>query len=231
MTQHIAGLMLISLIGFSAPIEAQSRYELETSLSDRAKWRSFGAGDWVRGDPFERAQIGRGRIQQSELKSVNGSSPTAKLMSLIALAEAGPKGYDAVHISGKRPPAKRPTQMQLHEILRWIKATPGQPHAIGRYQFIPTTLRGLMKRTGTSAQARFSPALQDQFASVLLADAGYAEFQQGRLGRKRFMNNLAKIWAGLPKANGKSHYDGYAGNRATITRTYFDAKMREFFPS
>jgi muramidase (phage lysozyme) len=231
MTQHFVTLLMIIAVAFAVPAQAQGRYELKNSLSDRAKWRSFGVKDWVSGDPVERARAGRARIEAYELDQIGGNSPTASLKSLIALAEAGPKGYDAVHIGGTRRPPKRPTQMQLRDILAWIKATPGQPHAIGRYQFIPTTLRLLMKRTGTTAQARFSPALQDKFADVLLADAGYADFRDGRLSRKRFMNNLAKIWAGLPNHRGKSHYDGYAGNRATITRSYFEQKIREFYPT
>ena len=36
--------------------------------------------------------------------------------------------------------------MTLDEIFAWIAATPGQPHAIGRYQFIPDTLRMLVNR-------------------------------------------------------------------------------------
>jgi len=36
------------------------------------------------------------------------------------------------------------------------------------------------------------------------------------------MDNLALIWAGLPQADGRSAYHGYAGNRATITRTRFE---------
>jgi hypothetical protein len=44
------------------------------------------------------------------------------------------------------------------------------------------------------------------------------------------MNNLAKIWAGLPNSTGKSHYHGYAGNQATMTWARFDAEMAMIFP-
>jgi hypothetical protein len=224
--------LLISLLASAAlPVHGQSaRYELENSLTERAKWRSFGNKDWLTGDPIERARSGRSRVTTYELEHVGGGTPIARLKSLIAVAEAGPKGYDAVHVGAKVRTPKPPTQMSLGQILGWIKRTPGQPHAIGRYQFIPTTLRVLIKRAGLSTKARFSPQVQDQLADLLLADAGLQKFLAGRMSRKRFMNNLAKIWAGLPTSSGKSHYDGYAGNRATITRTYFDAKMREFFP-
>ncbi|MEP3345463.1 MAG: hypothetical protein ABJN34_11485 [Litoreibacter sp.] len=225
-------LLISMLASVALPAHGQStRYELENSLTERAKWRSFGNKDWLTGDPIERARSGRSRVKTYELENVGGGTPVARLKSLIALAEAGPKGYDAVHVGAKVKTPRPPTQMTLGQILAWIKRTPGQPHAIGRYQFIPPTLRVLVKRAGLPTTVRFSPPVQDQLADLLLADAGLQKFQAGRLSRKRFMNNLAKIWAGLPNSSGKSHYDGFAGNRATITRTYFDAKMREFFPA
>jgi hypothetical protein len=62
-----------------------------------------------------------------------------------------------------------------------------------------------------------------------MAEAGYQRFRAGRLSRSRFMDNLAFIWAGLPLRNGKSAYHGHAGNRATISRVFFEARMREIF--
>jgi len=59
------------------------------------------------------------------------------LRQLIGRAEAGRKGYDAVQYGARIKPSKPPTQMTLAEIYAWIDATPGQPHAIGLYQFIP----------------------------------------------------------------------------------------------
>jgi len=120
--------------------------------------------------------------------------------------------------------------MTLDEIFAWIKATPGQPHAIGRYQFIPTTLRRVVMRTGIKMSAQFTPAVQDQLADVLLAEAGLHKFRRGDLGRKAFMNNLAKIWAGLPNSTGKSHYDGYAGNKAAVSWARFEAVIAQIEP-
>lgn len=158
------------------------------------------------------------------------TGPAARLRHLIARAEAGPDGYDAVQHGARRRPARRPTEMTLAEIDRWIDATPGQPHAIGRYQFIPATLRRLVTRLGLPGTARFSPALQDRLADVLLDEAGLAEARSGRLSRQRFMHNLARIWAGLPTATGRSHYHGHAGNRATMTWARFEAEMRDILP-
>lgn len=198
---------------------------------DRAKWKSFGVEDWMDFDPFERALPSRNRPQTSEWQRKSGQSRTDQLKSLIAFAEAGPKGYDAIHHSARNLPRKAPTQMTLREIDRWTRATPKQPHAIGRYQFIPSTLRSLQRRAGLSPNIRFSPQVQDQLADLLLRDAGYEAFLQGRLGRRRFMNNLALIWAGLPRSNGKSAYHGYAGNRATVSIAFYQNEMAKIFGS
>ena len=153
-----------------------------------------------------------------------------QLRDLIARAEAGPKGYDAVQHGAWVLPGAPPTDMTLADIYAWIDATPGMPHAIGRYQFIPDTLRRLADMLELDDSTVFSPAVQDALADVLLRDAGLHRFLAGDLSRHGFMNNLAKIWAGLPNDTGKSHYHGFAGNKATMTWAAFDAQMVRIFP-
>ncbi|WP_136441173.1 hypothetical protein [Pacificoceanicola onchidii] len=159
-----------------------------------------------------------------------GGTPIQRLRHLIAQAEAGAKGYDAVVWAAKIKPPKRPTAMTVQEIYTWIKATPGQHHAIGRYQFIPATLRRLVKKLGVDPSERFSPQLQDRLADQLLAEAGLSGMMAGRISRRDFMNNIAKIWAGLPNSTGKSHYAGYAGNKATMSWARFEREMKAIFP-
>ena len=152
-----------------------------------------------------------------------------RIRHLIAQAEAGSKGYDAVQYGARIKPPKPPTQMRISEIRAWIRATPGQPHAIGRYQFIPATLNRLVKKAGIPAHAGFTPKVQDQLADILLHEAGLGKMQRGDISRRQFMNNLAKIWAGLPNSSGKSHYHGYAGNKATMSWKRFDREMARIF--
>jgi hypothetical protein len=140
----------------------------------------------------------------------------ARLRDLIARAEAGPAGYDAVQSGARHPPPRPPTRMTLREIFDWIDATPGQHHAIGRYQIIPATLRRLVARAGLDPDTGFGPAVQDRLADMLLADAGLDAVRRGEMPRATFRLNLAKVWAGLPTATGRSHYHGVAGNRAVI---------------
>lgn len=156
--------------------------------------------------------------------------PMQQLRSLIAKAEAGVKNYDAVQYGASIQPDGPPTTLTVKQIFEWIDDTPGQPHAIGRYQFIPPTLKRLVKRLRIDPNTRFTPYVQDKLADVLLNEAGLALFQAGEIGRQDFMNNLAKIWAGLPNDSGKSHYHGFAGNKATMTWASFDAHMARIFP-
>ena len=60
--------VILSMLASAAfPAQAQSvRYELENSLTERAKWRSFGNKDWITGDPIERARSGRSRVTTLE---------------------------------------------------------------------------------------------------------------------------------------------------------------------
>lgn len=154
----------------------------------------------------------------------------AGLRNLIAEAEAGLAGYDAIHHGARILPQKLPTRLTIAEVRRWARATPGQPHAIGRYQFIPPTFNRLVSELGLKDRQIFSALVQDQMADVLLAEAGLHQYLAGTMGQTTFMNNLAKIWAGLPNDSGQSHYHGYAGNKAVITWDQFRRAMDEIFP-
>ena len=159
----------------------------------------------------------------------DGSSSATYLKSLIGLAEAGPHGYDAVQYGAKVKPSALPTQMTIGEIYQWIDDTPRQQHAIGRYQFIPLTLRNLVHELGLSHDTRFTPQVQDRLADILLEDAGFSAFLKGKISRHQFMENLARIWAGFPTSTGRSYYHGNSGNRAVITWNEFDAHISNIF--
>lgn len=172
----------------------------------------------------------RGRRIAAFTSPAAAVGPVARILHLIASAEAGKHGYDAVQYAAKRRPSKPPTEMTIQEIYTWIAQTPGQQHAIGRYQFIPATLKRLVQKRGIPRSARFSPKVQDQLADELLKEAGLRDIMQGTMTRRRFMHNLAKIWAGLPTSSGHSYYKGVAGNRATMSWAHFEAEMKRIFP-
>lgn len=151
-------------------------------------------------------------------------------LDLIAEAEAGPAGYDAVQRRAVIPPPKPPTQMTLAEIQDWIAATPRQQHAIGRYQIIPDTLAYLIATMALPPDALFDAALQDRMALRLLDNAGLDAFLRGEHDPHSFMDAVAMIWAGLPLRSGLSAYHGYNGNRATISRETYETRFARIFP-
>ncbi|SLN41985.1 hypothetical protein ROJ8625_02033 [Roseivivax jejudonensis] len=179
---------------------------------------------------FAPVGTGRGAGARTAVPLGPGAPTAARIRDLIGRAEAGRMGYDAVQHGARIKPPRAPTQMRVSDIYHWIDQTPGQPHAIGRYQFIPATLRRLIRALDIDGDARFSPALQDRLADRLLAEAGLADALAGQISRRTFMRNLARIWAGLPLPSGRSYYHGYAGNAATMSWTAFDSAMARIMP-
>ena len=204
------------------------QFHLSGSFTSAITW-SENIGQWSRFDEIERATPALLQTQTVSFVLRPNSSRLDQLLDLITTAEAGQAGYDAVHMAARIRPPARPTQMTLAEIFAWIEATPGQPHAIGRYQFIPSTLARLTASEGLSEGERFTPALQSRLAKVLIQDAGYRAFEAGQMGRSEMMDRLAAIWAGLPLENGRSVYHGFAGNRATISRAKFVSGMEAIY--
>ncbi|WP_231119078.1 hypothetical protein [Rhodovulum sp. MB263] len=167
----------------------------------------------------------------SPLRPGGGNAALAEgIRLLIGRAEAGRMDYDAVQHGARIRPPGPPTRLSIAEIYKWIDETPGQPHAIGRYQFIPATLRRLVAELGLDERTRFSAPVQDRLADLLLEEAGLSAFGAGEMKRKAFMHNLSRIWAGLPTASGRSYYHGVAGNRATMTWAQFEAAMSRIAP-
>ncbi|WP_123619067.1 hypothetical protein [Phaeobacter piscinae] len=201
----------------SAPASSQVGWNFATRESE-----------WVALDAFERSRPGKQRPTPATFRLPSGSD-VEQLFALIAFAEAPGGRYDAIHHGAKVKPGKKPSQMTLAEIYTWIDRTPGQPHAIGNFQIIPSTLLNLQKRLGLSDGTRFSRETQNRMAALLISDAGYQKFAAGRMSRSKFMDNLARIWAGLPLVSGRSAYHGYAGNRATITRAFYSEQMERIF--
>lgn len=160
----------------------------------------------------------------------SGGAQMDRLLSLISAAESPRLGYDSVVLSARIRPSKPPSQMTLDEITAWVRATPGQHHAIGRYQIIPATFQRVQRALGLSGSTIYNRRTQDMMGRYLVAEAGYSDFLAGRISRGQFMDQLAKVWAGFPLANGRSAYHYIAGNRATISRANFEAQMAAIFP-
>lgn len=97
---------------------------------------------------------------------------------------------------------KLQTDMLRHPNNKWNSS------AIGRYQIIRTTLRGLKEEMGLTDDMAFTPELQDQMAMHLLERRGLSKWQAGQMTDDEFINGLSAEWASLPKSDGKGTYQG-----------------------
>lgn len=122
------------------------------------------------------------------------------------------------------------THMTVDEVLQWqtnfVRA--GSPSsAAGRYQIIHDTLDGLKKEMGLTGKETFSEDMQDRMATVLLNRRGYDDYLAGNISEAKFMNNLSKEWASLPKdMNGRSYYAGDGLNKALTSPESVITAMR-----
>jgi len=124
-------------------------------------------------------------------------------------------GYDVTLGYGKFDPSsdKAITEMTLSEVKDFQKKMLKHPKnnlnssAIGRYQIVGKTLRGLQKKLGLSDDTVFDKATQDKMAEELLRQRG---FGKAGISSEDLQHNLSKEWASIgdPKKGGESHYGG-----------------------
>lgn len=86
--------------------------------------------------------------------------------------------------------------------------------AVGRYQIVRTTLRGIRKQLHLSGNELFDAAMQDRMACFLLGRRGIDRYIAGAMDESDIINELAKEWASVPTTAGKGHYDG---QKAAVT--------------
>ena len=92
--------------------------------------------------------------------------------------------------------------------------------AVGKYQFIPGTLREAVQYTGIDPNQPFNASTQEQLFPYLISDskrptlAGYLSGRHNDADAA--LNDLAAEFASIPQSNGRGRYDGdSAGNRAS----------------
>lgn len=90
--------------------------------------------------------------------------------------------------------------------------------AVGKYQFVPGTIDGLIKSGVISKTDQFTPEVQDKMAIALIRARGLDAYLSGKISAEQFANKLAQEWAALPMATGAnaglSYYQGQYGNKA-----------------
>lgn len=144
------------------------------------------------------------------------------LLDIIGKAESDSVGsYNAVY--GSKTGIKGLTNKTIKEVFN--EQSKRKNTAIGRYQFIKPTLKGLVKKLKINENEIFSPKLQDRLAIELMREKGLKKYLNKKIKPSEFGNNLSRVWAGLPvltegykgKKRGQSYYSGVGTNKAIIS--------------
>jgi conjugal transfer mating pair stabilization protein TraG len=170
----------------------------------------------------------------STLKGTDAA--TDALLDFIAQPESG-GNYNAVIGNSKaRDDLSALTIADIYKLQGRLVSS-GQPSsAVGRYQFLRSTLTGLIASEHIAGTDRFTPAMQDRLAIRLMVGRGYSAWWLGRISDEEFAHRLSCEWASLPdpEHDGKSHFDGVGKNHAayTLAEVYAAlARVRALIPS
>lgn len=154
------------------------------------------------------------------------------MLLLIGGVEAA-EGYGSISNSSPIRPAKPVVQMTIQEVLQFqeeMRNSGAASTAMGRYQFIQSTLAELVVENRVDPLDLFDRRMQDYLARMKMKDCG---FYDERESVENLGNCLAKVWAALPvltgDKKGKSYYEGVAGNRALVDRHTVSAVLGQRF--
>jgi hypothetical protein len=139
---------------------------------------------------------------------------------LDVIADAESNGNYNAHFGAVNNSNPDFTAATIADVLGWQDrfVAGGSPSsAVGRYQIIKKTLKGLISSLGLSGSEKYDPPTQDMMAVKLLRDRGLDEFLSNSKNEDDFINEIAKEWAGLPTTSGESFYAGDGLNGATVS--------------
>jgi hypothetical protein len=120
-------------------------------------------------------------------------------------------GYDVPFAYGQYlQPSKPISQMTFQELRdfqrRQVNATKGTfnntnegTSAVGRYQFIGSTLENLKNRLGYKDTDVFSPEVQDRLFDALMEEQGLQDLSAGLITPEKFQEKLSSQFASIPK--------------------------------
>lgn len=158
--------------------------------------------------------------------NIEGDPVASRLGNLIGQHE-GNGNYNA--ISGNANSSRDLSQYSVNQIIGMqagAKARGQLSSAVGKYQFLRKTLKGLRTDLGLTGNEKFTPKLQDRMFHALLVRRGYNEYRAGKLSKRAFALRLSQEWASLPDpSTGRSYYagDGVHGRTRAKPRDVYAA--------
>ena len=114
------------------------------------------------------------------------------------------------------------TSMSVAQVLqeqgRWRSWPGATSSAVGRYQIIRSTLRGLVNNGVLDLQDTFDQTTQNKAGMALLRGRGLNSYLSGDMSPASFARSLSMEWAALPAgAHGQSYYAGVGNNQAHVS--------------
>lgn len=157
--------------------------------------------------PPEQGDYGLGDIIDGAYDTANlvNDGAEAPILNLISSAE-GSTDYNTSLGFGKFLGGERDlTSMSLKDILDTQGEILSHPEndlnssAVGKYQIVRKTLRGLIDTMGLSLDDKFTPELQDRMALQLLEGRGLSKWRSGELSDQEFLKGLGDEWQSFAK--------------------------------
>lgn len=144
-----------------------------------------------------------------------GTQSVKATLDVIGHGESG-NNYNAIY-GGEN---KRLSTMTLNDVLGLqtsIRKSGGASSAVGKYQIINSTLKGLKNELKLDGSEVFDSELQDRLATHLLKKRGSDDYMNGKITAEQYQYNISQEWASVPKdKSGLSYYDGDGLNKANI---------------
>lgn len=141
-----------------------------------------------------------------------------EVLDFIARYESG--GNYNIILGGKTAPLTNMTIAKVFELQRDMINRGMESSAVGRYQYIGTTLRDQTRQMGIDpAKTKFDEKTQDQYAIYTLRTrADLDGWLAGKTSDEEFLNRMSKIWAAIPNTKtGGSFYAGVGSNKAGMS--------------
>ena len=162
-------------------------------------------------------------------------SPEERLKPLLDLISKGEGDYNAINRgrAGDTPGGIQGLKGHTFEnftVGQVMQMQRRELYAVGRYQFVPSTLRWAVRHSSVDELDMFTPEVQDKLAVALInykrpAVGAYLRGDHDLIGWA--MNEMAKEWASIEYRNGRGFYDHIGGNRAHITRAELSSVLQE----
>ena len=165
------------------------------------------------------------------------------MIKAIAHLDGGAAGYDSWNNGVKPKNGKRVSELTIAEVLQhgdYVVDSKRGSSAAGAYQLMGENVRMMLDKGIVKPTDVFNAETQDKMAMALVKIQVPKVFewskemeqlkQQGKQNtpeykklRAKTASALARVWAAIPSPakGGKSHYNGIAGNRATISMQGF----------